>query len=148
MKNTILSLCLVLFFSAISYSQTAFVISEKANLRGTPTTKGKVVDTLSRQTNLEVIKQKGVWFLVQTSDYVGWIHGNTIKIPDPNSLISEGSLVSQPKAKKATRRKKRSRTTPRPRVRKSRRYIRGSRGGCYYINRNGNKTYVSRSLCR
>lgn len=26
-------------------------------------------------------------------------------------------------------------------------YIRGLRGGCYYINGNGNKTYVSRSLC-
>lgn len=26
-------------------------------------------------------------------------------------------------------------------------YITGSRGGCYYINRNGNKTYVDRSLC-
>ncbi len=28
-----------------------------------------------------------------------------------------------------------------------RRYIRGPRGGCYYINKNGNKTYVDRSLC-
>jgi hypothetical protein len=27
-------------------------------------------------------------------------------------------------------------------------YIRGPRGGCYYINRNGNKTYVDRSNCR
>lgn len=26
-------------------------------------------------------------------------------------------------------------------------YIRGPRGGCYYINSNGNKTYVDRSLC-
>ncbi len=26
-------------------------------------------------------------------------------------------------------------------------YIRGPRGGCYYINSNGNKTYVGRSLC-
>src|SRR5690606_5320325 len=26
-------------------------------------------------------------------------------------------------------------------------YIRGPRGGCYYINRNGNKTYVDRSFC-
>lgn len=26
-------------------------------------------------------------------------------------------------------------------------YIRGARGGCYYINSNGNKTYVDRSLC-
>ncbi|WP_299444086.1 hypothetical protein [uncultured Aquimarina sp.] len=29
----------------------------------------------------------------------------------------------------------------------SKRYIRGSRGGCYYINSNGNKTYVDRSIC-
>ena len=29
----------------------------------------------------------------------------------------------------------------------SRNYIRGPRGGCYYINSNGNKTYVDRSLC-
>ncbi|ESQ78063.1 hypothetical protein [Asticcacaulis sp. YBE204] len=27
-------------------------------------------------------------------------------------------------------------------------YIRGKRGGCYYINKNGNKTYVDRSLCK
>ncbi|WP_378174280.1 hypothetical protein [Aquimarina sp. SS2-1] len=31
--------------------------------------------------------------------------------------------------------------------RTTRRYIRGSRGGCYYINSNGNKTYVDRSMC-
>ncbi len=30
----------------------------------------------------------------------------------------------------------------------ARKLIRGRRGGCYYINRNGNKTYVDRSLCR
>lgn len=29
----------------------------------------------------------------------------------------------------------------------SRNYIRGPRGGCYYINSNGNKTYVDRSTC-
>lgn len=26
-------------------------------------------------------------------------------------------------------------------------FIRGPKGGCYYKNRNGKKTYVSRSLC-
>lgn len=30
----------------------------------------------------------------------------------------------------------------------ARRYYTGPRGGCYYINRNGNKTYVDRSVCR
>lgn len=29
----------------------------------------------------------------------------------------------------------------------SRNYIRGPRGGCYYINSNGNKTYVDRNMC-
>jgi hypothetical protein len=29
----------------------------------------------------------------------------------------------------------------------SRTYITGPKGGCYYINKNGNKTYVDRSLC-
>lgn len=28
-----------------------------------------------------------------------------------------------------------------------RKYIRGSRGGCYYLNSSGNKTYVDKSLC-
>ncbi|SFZ72743.1 hypothetical protein [Chitinimonas taiwanensis] len=26
-------------------------------------------------------------------------------------------------------------------------YILGPKGGCYYINKNGNKTYVDRALC-
>lgn len=30
----------------------------------------------------------------------------------------------------------------------ARTYILGPRGGCYYINRNGNRTYVDRSFCR
>lgn len=34
------------------------------------------------------------------------------------------------------------------RARRARGYMRGPRGGCYYINRNGRKTYVARSLCR
>lgn len=29
----------------------------------------------------------------------------------------------------------------------NKKYIRGPKGGCYYINSNGNKTYVDRSLC-
>jgi len=29
-----------------------------------------------------------------------------------------------------------------------RKLICGPRGGCHYINRNGNKTYADRSLCR
>lgn len=30
----------------------------------------------------------------------------------------------------------------------AREYITGPRGGCYYINRNGSKTYVDRRMCQ
>lgn len=30
----------------------------------------------------------------------------------------------------------------------TRQYIRGPRGGCHYINSNGNRTCVDRQLCR
>ncbi|MEW7292198.1 hypothetical protein [Aquimarina sp. 2304DJ70-9] len=32
-------------------------------------------------------------------------------------------------------------------TRTTRTYYQGPRGGCYYINSNGNKTYVARSMC-
>jgi hypothetical protein len=42
-----------------------------------------------------------------------------------------------------------SKEQPRKKGKKAKsRFIRGPKGGCYYKNRNGKKTYVSRSLCR
>lgn len=52
--------------------------------------------------------------------------------PVPLPPVSYGSTDSDPAPRRSA-------------VRSS--YIRGPRGGCYYINRNGNKTYVDRSLC-
>jgi len=37
--------------------------------------------------------------------------------------------------------------TPSAKKTTGRTYITGPRGGCYYINSNGNKTYVDRSFC-
>ncbi len=70
----------ILCFGLAAYSQTATVISENANLRGTPTTRGKIVATLSRDDKVEMIKQKGAWFLVQSSTDIGWVHGSTIRL--------------------------------------------------------------------
>jgi len=38
-------------------------------------------------------------------------------------------------------------TPTNPKTQSDKKYIRGSRGGCYYINSYGNKTYVDRNLC-
>ena len=120
---------LTLVFVVSIKSQTATVIVENANLRGTPRESGKVVETLPNGAKGTVLQQKGAWFLLQTDDYVGWIHGNTIKVDNESSLI-----------KSSTTKKSANRS-------ESRTYLRGSRGGCYYLNSNGKKTYVERGLC-
>ncbi len=123
----------------------AVVIATNANLRGTPDGAGAVIAIVSATTTVEVYKQKGPWFLVQSPDYVGWIHGDTIRLGKPAldpSPLSELELYTPPTAPQ--------RSTPAPRSTSpssSRGYIRGPRGGCYYINSRGNKTYVDRSLC-
>jgi hypothetical protein len=69
-------------------TQTATVIAVNANLRGTPSESGKVVQVVPQNTKLEVFKQKEAWFLVQAPEYVGWMHGNTIKLDPPPTTAS------------------------------------------------------------
>lgn len=134
---------ILILFAVGGFAQDAKVISENANLRGTPTESGKVVEVLSVDSNLKIIVQKGVWFLVQSTDYAGWIHGNTIKLLKKPSII-DGFDIEEFESRRPVSKPK---TTPTRTRAASRSYIRGARGGCYYINGNGNKTYVSRSLC-
>lgn len=69
-----------------------------------------------------------------------------------NRLASNNRAKSRKEKKKRQKKKrqkkKRRATRPRPRTSSGKYLIRGPRGGCYYINRNGNKTYVDRSMCR
>ena len=72
---------LLLGLSALA-QDTITVISIKANLRGTPTTNGIIVTTVDRDETFELIKEKSPWYLIQTPKYVGWIHGNSIRVGD------------------------------------------------------------------
>lgn len=77
-----------LLFALSVYSQTAVVISDKADLRGTPSEKGRVVEQLKRDAVVEIIKQNEAWFLVQSVNYAGWIHGNAIKLTSTEADVS------------------------------------------------------------
>jgi hypothetical protein len=138
-------LAVVFFVTIFTYSQSAVVIVENANLRGTPNQNGKVVDILLNGSSIEIIKQSGAWFLLQTSEYVGWLHGNTIRLNE-----SVEANYSVPNEYVTPNRKKKSvKTTSTPRKSaSSRRYYLGPRGGCYYLTASGNKQYVDRSLCQ
>ncbi|KGE14478.1 hypothetical protein [Sphingobacterium deserti] len=73
-----------------------------------------------------LLKPNGTWEYVQSEGST--THGTT---SNRRSGRSTYSASSQPTSNRA----------------KQRQYIRGPRGGCYYINSNGNKTYVDRSMC-
>ena len=136
MKTSVLFL--VLFLASAVSGQMATVIAEKANLRGTPSDKGKIVDKLQRGDAVEVVIDSGSgWYLVQAKDYAGWLHGNSIRI-DKESLLDLMPVLPKPS------RNVMQDLLPAP---PARTYIRSPRGGCYYLNSKGNKTYVDRSLC-
>jgi hypothetical protein len=137
-------LFLVLFLAYTVSGQTALTIT-KAAVRGTPSDKGKIIARLSPSSYGEVVKKSGAWYLVQMEEYVGWLDGNSIEatlstidtesIPSSvpmQRLLTVEPIVTRPTTKKADQ---------------SHSYIKGPRGGCYYLNSKGNKTYVDRSLC-
>lgn len=148
-------------------NSAAYVISEQANLRGTPSTQGAVVARLAANQSLEIVKKRGPWYLVQSSDYVGWLHGNTIRLGTPDREIYEYPDDFGRPAPASVPVDSPPQPTFRPRTAEepvqtnaapaetpsetsgtaSRTYITGERGGCYYINSNGNRTYVDRELC-
>jgi hypothetical protein len=87
MKRITPGLFLILLFSALAFAQYAVVIKENANLRGTAAASGKVVTVLPFGTEVDVLKQVGGWFLVQSPDYAGWVHGNTIEYRKDGSFV-------------------------------------------------------------
>lgn len=89
-------LCIVLFVSAFTVlgQSSATVIATKANLRGTPSARGKIVTIVKKDDTVDVISKRGVWYLVQTIDSGrGWINGYSISI---NSDESSSTTTNRP----------------------------------------------------
>lgn len=76
MKFRISILFLVLIYTSyyVFAQDTVTITSVQANLRGTPRMEGTLVSKVARGESFELIKRKGEWFLVQTPEYVGWLH--------------------------------------------------------------------------
>lgn len=69
---------------------------------------------------------------------------NSNKPPGPASVAPKSASAAAPEPTTNTPAAFLKTTKP---AKTSGRHIRGPRGGCYYINSSGNKTYVDRSLC-
>jgi len=104
-----------------------------------------------------ILDYKNEYFQVCQGNLCGYIHEGWIT---QNDLISEFKKVKETERKNIgktnnnlysqktlSNTKSNNNQFKEKRQQNSRAYYSGPRGGCYYINSNGNKTYVSRSLC-
>lgn len=73
-------------------SRYVTVISEKANLRGNPTTAGELLTVVEEGDRFRLIETRGAWYLVETPPYVGWLHGNTIRLETTAALTSSAPV--------------------------------------------------------
>lgn len=143
---------LFLFFASCrtttSQTRTARVIAENASLRDTPSTTGLAESEVPEGVVVKVLDEKLPWYAVRVGDRVGWMHGATLHFIDgPNThserepervmLPTETSPITQP-----------AQSTPQPaQPAPDRVYVRGPRGGCYYLSSSGRKVYVDHSMC-
>lgn len=117
-------------------ASTTLYTTAGVRLRAEPSTGSRIILTVPVGSAVKSMKTEGLWHHVSYGNYIGWIRGDYLATRRPaqqrTAPPTAVPLVSAP---------------PRARSSTSGRYIRGLRGGCYYINSSGNKTYVDRSRC-
>jgi len=142
-----LTICISFFLLLIpcvtttAQTRTARVIAENANLRETPSTTGLAEGEVSEGMVVKILDEKLPWYVVRVGDRVGWMHGATLLFMDNAATSTEREPVRVITP---------AETSPLPQPTRStadRAYIRGPRGGCYYISGSGRKVYVDRSMC-
>ena len=125
----------------------ARVISENANLRDLPNVSGASILEVPEETLVKILDEKLPWYVVRIGNRVGWMHGDTLEFVNastPAPRLSEQTIPPDytPKTSSPS-----GGYTPRSSSSANPDYIRGPRGGCYYISASGRKVYVDRSLC-
>lgn len=101
------------------------------------TTKADGTKTTSNHLNTGTfIKRKGIW------QVVAW-QATPVPKPELETKPASASVPSKPVTQAAVA----TSSSEKPSA-SSRTYLKGSRGGCYYLNAGGNKVYVDRSFCQ
>jgi SH3 domain-containing protein len=122
-------------------TRTARVIAENANLRETPSITALAEGEVPEGMVVKILDEKLPWYVVRVGDRVGWMHGATLLFIDNAATSSEREPVRVITPTETYSLPQPTRSTA------DRAYIRGPRGGCYYISGSGRKVYVDRSMC-
>ena len=171
-ENQILYLNKKEYEESIKSGSLILYANADAPLRKEPNVISEVLYRLPSNTELKVEETDGIYYKVYSSFGRGYISKNVVKTSIIPSKINIGKSTSsfekgyistnssgtssnsstkpypnsfdksyKPKAKASSSYKSSKSYS------QSRNYYKGPRGGCYYINSNGNKTYVARSKC-
>ena len=159
-------LLIILFFlcSTLVHAQTARyarVISQSANLRETPAVTSTSIIDITEDTLVKVLDEKLPWYVVRIGNRVGWMHGDTLDFINTSSPVTTAPIEQSvtpiytppPSTRRSTPPESSSSgssssgSSSSGSSSSSGGYIRGPRGGCYYISTSGRKVYVDRSMC-
>ena len=157
MKHRMIGFTLFFLFSIplTAIAQTpryARVISTNANLRDTPSVVSTSAQEIAEDTIVKVLDEKLPWYVVRAGNRVGWMHGNTLEFIHTEASVPETpvrqTVVPEyiPSTPSVPRRESLPEAST-PTGGANGGYIRGPRGGCYYLSGSGRKVYVDRSLC-
>ena len=161
----LLPIFLILAFAAFTYSQTAIVVGDNVVVRSSSSERGSVHGVLFSGVRVSIIKRNGPWFLIRSSQLVGWIHRNSLRVErpsrssavspsrtkqvvadDPQPTPAEKPDPAKPQEPEPTSPNTVTDTTPLSDGKKI--YVRGPRGGCYYLKPDGQRVYVDHSFCK
>jgi hypothetical protein len=135
-------LLLITCVSNTDQPRTARVVAVNASLRQTPSDTGLVESEVPEGMVVKILDEKLPWYVVRVGDRVGWMHEATLLFGNNVTTTTserEPVRVSTPAETYPV--------SPPTRSTQERAYIRGPRGGCYYISGSGRKVYVDRSMC-
>jgi glycerol dehydrogenase-like iron-containing ADH family enzyme len=128
-------------------SATKTLLKRNCNFYKNPSANSEIIDSPKSNSNIYLIEyyKYGTYFKAIYNDKIGYIQEKNIRRP---TIVKELKLKKKG-GNKYSNSLKTNNTTKSSYTRKSysKSYYKGPRGGCYYINSKGNKSYVSRSLC-
>jgi hypothetical protein len=130
----------VIAFIAIAASSASAQVKTATALTGAriydrPSVIGEARGDVPKTAAIRVLDAENDWYVVRIGDVVGWMPASSLRISATAGSLQTGLIDRAAAAPRAS-----SNGTGKS-------FIRGPRGGCYYISGSGKKVYVDHSFC-
>jgi hypothetical protein len=133
---------------AKAQGRPAIVITSAAGLYELPARSLGMKVEVPRQTPVQVLDEKGSWYVVRVADLVGWMQKHTLRVKESAPSSSRPSTERASTVRASTVRASTEKLSSKPPAVPARRsYVLTLKGDCYYWSQAGRKVFVDRSIC-